>query len=199
MFLIDDILAATAISIFKRQNWYQSAKNKVHISLALWKGLFLTDKSQNAWVRTIQFISRFTWELPQMLIGLSIALLLNWTNRVKSVLYKNGTTSLKLSGHFGGMSLSPFIIGDEQIQKEESNHLFQHEFGHVIQSRIWGPLYLFVIGIPSVISASHNSYSKHMHKWQEQDANKKALKYFTKKQLTNFSWNYDMNPITHSA
>ena len=195
MFLVDDLLAATAISLINKRNWLSGIKLKFNQSFQIWKGLFLTDKNFSILKRIIQFVSRFTWELPQTLVGLSFVLFLNWTDRIKEVIQLNGTVSLKLSGVFGGMSLSPFIICDEQFKKEPSNHLFQHEFGHVIQSRIWGPLYILVIGIPSVISASINSYENHMSKWQEQDANKKALKYFKSKQLAGFTWDYDMNPI----
>lgn len=52
----------------------------------------------------------------------------------------------------GGMSLSnrifvPFEWLDEENWKV---NYIKHEYGHTIQSKILGPLYLFVIGIPSL-------------------------------------------------
>ena len=41
---------------------------------------------------------------------------------------------------------------EEQISVAElSNRLLVHEYGHTVQSLILGPLYLFVIGIPSTL------------------------------------------------
>lgn len=41
----------------------------------------------------------------------------------------------------------------------DAPELYAHEYGHVKQSRILGPLYLFVIGIPSLLWACW--YRKH--------------------------------------
>ena len=61
----------------------------------------------------------------------------------------------------GGLSLGPFIFlnkslprfreEDRLLSREEVyDRMLVHEFGHSIQSMILGPLYLFVIGIPSL-------------------------------------------------
>jgi hypothetical protein len=55
----------------------------------------------------------------------------------------------------GGMSLSnsifvPFEWFDGSYWQD---NYIKHEYGHSIQSKILGPLYLFIIGIPSLLWA----------------------------------------------
>lgn len=38
------------------------------------------------------------------------------------------------------------------VQKKKD--IIKHEYGHTIQSKLLGPLYLFIIGIPSIVWAS---------------------------------------------
>ena len=195
MFLVDDVLVGSAIAVIHKKQIWNSISKKLVQSLNVWTGLFRTDLQLSVFRRIWTLLSRFTWELPQTILGFLIATILNWTNRVDWVNHKYGSTSVKLSGLFGGMSLAPFIFGDERLIGESHNHLFQHEFGHLMQSKIWGPLFLLVIGLPSLVSAMVNDYDTHMRKWQEQDANTRARSYFIRKDTANFSWKYEMNPI----
>lgn len=61
-----------------------------------------------------------------------------------------------------------------------------HEFGHYLDSRVWGPLFSFAVGIPSAISAGSSDnlstapYSTHHYYWTEKRANRKATDYFGK-------------------
>lgn len=72
----------------------------------------------------------------------------------------------------GGISLGNYMILGSQFSQT-----IKHEYGHSLQSRILGPLYLFVIGIPSIIWAglygsvikeTHNGYYKfYPEKWAD--------------------------------
>lgn len=53
-----------------------------------------------------------------------------------------------LDGWGGAVSLGPILTGWSGFTN------WRHEYGHTWQNRILGPFYLFVIGIPSLISAS---------------------------------------------
>ena len=54
----------------------------------------------------------------------------------------------------GGMSLSNTIfLPFEQTTGVWQEDYIKHEYGHTIQSKILGPLYLFVIGLPSLLWA----------------------------------------------
>jgi hypothetical protein len=80
----------------------------------------------------------FLWQLPQNLLGLLVILF----SRAKK---KNDYwISERIPS---GISLGDFIILRKQGQSER---VIKHEKGHQIQSKIFGPLYLFIIGLPSI-------------------------------------------------
>ena len=195
MFFIDDLLSGSAISLIHKIPILQSIRVRCEFTVLIWKGLLLTDYRLPTYQRAWIWISRFSWELPQTTLGFLLAMILNWTHRIDRVSHLFGSTLLKLNGIFGGMCLSPFIVADERVEGRANNHLFQHEFGHVLQSRIWGPLFLIRIGLPSLISAMKNNYQKHMAQWPEQDANKRSNAYFKLRNLKSYSWDHELNPI----
>ena len=59
--------------------------------------------------------------------------------------------------------------------------IYMHEYGHYLQSQLFGPLYLFSHGIPSFVDAMKSepikgtAYSTHDFYWTEIDANKRGL------------------------
>lgn len=59
-------------------------------------------------------------------------------------------------GFGGSLSLGMFIFLDIRNDRPENaaeKALLAHEYGHTVQSLMLGPLYLLVIGLPSVIWA----------------------------------------------
>lgn len=61
----------------------------------------------------------------------------------------------------GGVTLGDKIFLSNNYKGEYLALVTAHESGHVKQSMILGPLYLFIIGIPSIIwAAVHNKWSK---------------------------------------
>jgi hypothetical protein len=85
--------------------------------------------------------------------------------------------------------------------------MYMHEYGHTIDSRNWGPVYLYGVGIPSLNSVSKNKlivkqdaqgndlnpYQLWTHDvfWTEMRANRLAKKYF---QYYGFDWEKDVYP-----
>ena len=57
-----------------------------------------------------------------------------------------------------------------------------HEYAHTLQSKIWGPGYLLMIGVPSLVGAGLDVWGLHDHdrEWYETNANIKAYKYISK-------------------
>ncbi len=53
----------------------------------------------------------------------------------------------------GSVSLGMFIFISADKSQDMKQRLLVHEYGHTVQSLILGPLYLLVIGLPSVIWA----------------------------------------------
>ena len=126
----------------------------------MWGGLFATgsymnhQSHRNFWTASWELISRFTWQLPQTMIGHGYAQFSGYAGQVDNVDYWGGATVM--SGNNWGqkaVTLSSFIIGDRTISADPNNSVFQHEYGHYLQSQSMGWGYLSRIGIPSLMSA----------------------------------------------
>ena len=106
----------------------------------------------------IKNIVEYIWQLPQNLCGIV------WRSVKKnSIIARVGSTDasevdaqIYLMKSGGGLSLGKYIF-ISQTYKDQSLTI-KHECGHVRQSKILGPLYLLVIGIPSILHAYLNSY-----------------------------------------
>ena len=98
------------------------------------------------------------WQLPQNLCGI-IYKFISEDNRICVVeTYDSRSVGAEvyLQKTNGGISLGKYIfISQDYIDKEI---IIKHECGHVKQSKILGPLYLLVIGIPSILHAWLNNY-----------------------------------------
>ena len=62
----------------------------------------------------------------------------------------------------GSMSLGRFLFLHESYRPGD-RALLAHEYGHTIQSLILGPLYLFVIGLPSLLWAGLPVFQRRRH------------------------------------
>src|SRR5574344_1163329 len=150
-------------------------------------GLFAVDMNGSMLNAGEQLLSRFTWELPQTLLGLTLAIGASESGLVDEVDYERGATLVRYGVDIGGaFTLSAYIAGNDlyATQKEQADNglwgrpLLPHEYGHVIQSRIWGLLYIPFIALPSAINATFVSPREHMNLIIEQDATEKGHKYF---------------------
>lgn len=94
--------------------------------------------------RFIWIAALWLWQLPQNLLGLAVRKLYGPCTCIES----GECTSVHVSGRMpGGISLGKYII----ISKYQCTRTtVAHERGHAVQSRILGPFYLFVIGLPSI-------------------------------------------------
>lgn len=108
-------------------------------------------------MRKIAVIRRWTWELPQTLVGAAIRLFYKKTLlRVIEV----ADQKVYLYDKFpGGISLGYYSHIDWRAKDHNDNRFregfkttIKHEaIGHGTQSKWLGPFYLIVIGIPSII------------------------------------------------
>lgn len=108
------------------------------------------------------------WQFPQVLAGLVTV----WLARAKKVL--PGVWLAQAKWFVGSISLSEYFRVFDRVRfAEPESH--KHELGHAKQSRILGPFYLFVTGIPSIIHAakSKGKTDEEYHKfWTERWAEK---------------------------
>lgn len=94
----------------------------------------------------------FLWQLPQNIIGiiwLNINLIFYYgISHIKTI--NDSIYVYELPANSGSVSLGKYII----VSKYRNDLTIQHEYGHCKQSMYLGPLYLIIIGIPSIIWAS---------------------------------------------
>ena len=90
------------------------------------------------------------WQLPQNLVGLVFGWFLKGKERHPGLQGIPGNIRLISGGNMhGGISLGNFVY----FRKPAYDRLLRHESGHCRQSRILGPFYLLVIGLPSLLWA----------------------------------------------
>ncbi len=139
-----------------------SISKRLRLTAQITRGLFLTDLNRSPWGRVWQILSRFTWELPQTLMG--------W-------LYSVGRALTGQIGTFVDLWTVPWMRGEGE-DFVLANQVCQHEFGHTIDSQRFGWFYLPLIGLPSLLSALGKG--DHNHFWTEIRANRHARRYFSK-------------------
>ena len=173
------------------------AKNDIKI----WGGLFVTDPNKSFMGQCWEVASRFLWQTPQTLAGFALSQFANasewlgFTNGgIQSISYLYGATAVTYNvGGWGAITLGSFINGDNQLRADPCNHLFQHEYGHYIQSQNFGIFYLSRYGIPSGLNCLGDK--NHDYHPAEQDANIRAFKYFNKNIDNYTGWRFRENPI----
>jgi hypothetical protein len=90
--------------------------------------------------------------------------------------------------------MGSYINGDNSIRPDPNNQLFQHEYGHYLQSQASGLFYLPKFGIPSLLSKNKPGHSA-VYNPVEQDANVRSIKYFYEETNGNLDWKFYDNPI----
>lgn len=91
------------------------------------------------------YILSWTWGIIMTLIGSVVALILILIG-YKPIKNIYGWY-FEIGNYWGGVDLGYISI----IQKNSSQYLKHHEFGHAVQNCIFGPLFPFMIAIPSAI------------------------------------------------
>jgi len=87
-------------------------------------------------------IINWTWEFPQTLLGWIIIKFI----KVYSVNDFNNSKLILMEDKTFGVSLGRYIL----LRKNALEISKKHEYGHCIQSKYLGPLYLIIIGLPSI-------------------------------------------------
>lgn len=215
-FIIDSWILGFIHGFFSTGNnrWeaaWNTANRLAGNDLKLWGGLFITDPNKSFFGQVWEIVSRFTWQAPQTLAGFTLSQFANasewigFTNGgIQSIDYLYGATVVTYNvGGWGAVTLGNYINGENSLRANPNNSLFQHEYGHYIQSQTSGIFYLSRYGIPSGLNSIkwlRDLFGKdRLHKYHpvEQDANIRALKYFNN-YINNFSdsgWNFKKNPI----
>jgi len=205
-FLITFIVNAIKGSL-NGNGWWKEGWQGVGNQFTIFGGLFTTDINRHWTGQVWELLSRHSWQGIQTAIGHLYSQFSNMAGQVDRVEYKAGSTVL--SGRFWGqqssaVTMGSFINGGYDLESSFDNYLFQHEYGHYLQSQASGFWYFQRYAIPSAFSGgifkNHHNYHP-----VEQDANARAFKYFSKK-VSGFNWidenenqqsywKFDENPI----
>lgn len=108
-------------------------------------------------IRDLWFAMLYLWQLPQNLIGL---VLIAWYRPERKHILDSGVHVFYSRRMTGGISLGFCSIVNIGHYRKDMQHSLRHAtvrheaIGHARQSRMLGPLYLVVIGLPSIIWAS---------------------------------------------
>jgi hypothetical protein len=144
------------------------------------KGNFYYNPSRTFLGQIWEGVSRGSYESIQQNLGSAIGHLRNTFGQVTNVELFDGATLINHrdnndTGRWG-MTLGN-MINSKNLEASTDDAMFMHEYGHTQQSKLLGPLYPFVIGIPSLISAA-GSAEAHSNRWYEKSANRYAERYF---------------------
>ena len=161
--------------------WKDYGKQMEHA----WKmdvGMLKTDPNKSGGGRAWELISRFTWQGGQTALGHLIMTGANVGYQVNNVTHGYGMTAVDMGLDGSAFSLGNFTGGPKGYKADWKDHLFVHEYGHYRQSQQYGPLFMPVIGIPSLLSATMPDVygALHENRWFEADASYKGMAYFDK-------------------
>ena len=96
----------------------------------------------------------YMWQFMQNLIGLGYLL-------VSQATHKENVGDVRIymtNSKYGSVSLGNLVFISNNAR--DYNKTLTHELGHTLQSKVLGPLYLFVIGVPSLLWATSRKVYK---------------------------------------
>lgn len=98
----------------------------------------------------ISKIALFIWQMPQEFVGFYMLVFYYGRRRIDSAETYKANYVFYIYKLKGGVSLSRFIFVNSSL-KGGALDFVRHEYGHSRQSMMLGPLYLLVVGLPSVV------------------------------------------------
>lgn len=103
----------------------------------------------------------FILEFPQNLLGYVAFKLFSQRYNRPYYRYREAYV-VHVKGRWGAISLSRYIFADDQYYQ---SNLIKHEYGHTLQSKLLMPLYLPLVGLPSLIwNRCFRGYRRRMRK-----------------------------------
>ena len=97
----------------------------------------------------------FTWALPDTIFGICAFIIT--CPFIKEIHTKGGSIIVRIfkepaNGGGWGFEAGCFIFSNTQSIYDDNGSFFCHEYGHCVpQALVFGPLHLFICGIPSAI------------------------------------------------
>jgi len=108
----------------------------------------------NAAARAAVGLGALLWEAPQTLLGALVYAALRVQGGVRRPPYRM-TGRLICPTRSLGVSLGYFVFCPLRGGPAARTRIRAHELGHAVQSRLLGPAYLPVVGLPSFVRATY--------------------------------------------
>lgn len=108
---------------------------------------------KNKW---LYYLLQFTWGIVMNVLGVLVFAVLIIFGRKRPKKFKN-CWYIVVGKNWGGLELGTFFL----IDQNEHLSTKYHESGHGLQNIVWGPLFLFVIWIPSAIRYQYRELKYH--------------------------------------
>ena len=163
------------------EEWKQYGRRVANAAKIDW-GLFRTDSHRTIAGRILSVVSRFSWELPQTLLGNMAGHFRNNFWRTNVDYYREATLINRddNSKWRWGFTLGSYINSKNLKANPQVDDIFGHEYGHIKESNYLGLLYLPYVGVPSIMGSALDGVWNHDHdnEWYEIWANKEANRYF---------------------
>ena len=173
--LFGKLIGATVNSI---RGGREGLQQYIRNDLDIFGGLFATDENKTTLGRAFELTSRFIWQLPQTVVGYGFGDIQNMFGAVNNVTSRYGVTAIDSDWlNASAVTLGNYITGSRGFTANWRDHLFVHEYGHYVQSQIYGPIYLFGIGIPSGLDVLFDNLN-HDNRWYESEASRMGGQYF---------------------
>lgn len=111
----------------------------------------------------------FIWQLPQNIVAL---IMMPFLGKLTPIAKNKWSCAYRGEKMSGGISLGSFIFLSPYSAGRETS--VRHEFGHAVDSRLFGPLYLLIIGLPSLLNAAFGFTECYFDFYTERRANHRA-------------------------
>ncbi len=117
------------------------------------------------------------WQLPQLI--LANILLKDQNIKIEGVYVFEETVTYETNASFIGYALgNKIFLGRKACF---GGNVFTHEFGHTLQSKTFGPAYIFLIALPSLATAVFANEQVHYLSLPEKHATEIGAAYLVKK------------------
>ena len=176
--LMSDLINNVFVKTLKGEEWDWT---QTKLGWEIDKAWFYTDSNKSEGGQIWEVVSRFTWQLPQTVIGDIFVSGANALGLVNSITHNYGITAVDMGLEGGAVTIGHFSAGPKGYIADWRDNLFVHEYGHYIQSQQQGLAFLFVVGLPSLMSAELSDLGPaHIDRWFEANASKQGANYFDK-------------------
>lgn len=109
----------------------------------------------------LYYILQWSWGIIQNVVGFCVFLV----NLRRRHFWYNGVIATIWKSRRGSIGLGMFIFLSENAMTDKRREFtLMHEYGHTVQSIILGPLFLPVIGLPSLLWAGLPVFRKYREK-----------------------------------